>query len=118
MLLELINDILDLAKLEAGKMEVRRSEFSIFQIVEELCEMVRHLAAAKNIQLTHSIPADWPLIAQDKVKVRQVLTNLISNAIKFTPEGGRISIRGMRLETDITSDQDDNASDLELLGLA
>ena len=99
-LLELINDILDLAKLEAGKMEVRRSEFSIFQIVENLCEMVRHLAEAKNIQLTHSIPSEWPLISQDKVKVRQVLTNLISNAIKFTPEGGRISIRGTQLEAD------------------
>ena len=99
-LLELINDILDLAKLEAGKMEVRRSEFSIFQIVEDLCEMVRHLAEAKNIQLTHSIPPDWPLISQDKVKVRQVLTNLISNAIKFTPEGGRISVRGTQLEAE------------------
>jgi len=81
-------------------MEVRRSEFSIFQIVENLCEMVRHLAEAKNIQLTHSIPSEWPLISQDKVKVRQVLTNLISNAIKFTPEGGRISIRGTQLEAD------------------
>ena len=107
-LLELINDILDLAKLEAGKMEVRRSEFSIFEIVENLCEMVRHLAEAKNIQLTHSIPPDWPLLSQDKVKVRQVLTNLISNAIKFTPEGGRISIRGTQLEAE---DVDQLASD-------
>ncbi len=108
-LLELINDILDLAKLEAGKMEIRRSEFSIVQVVDELFEMVRHLAGAKNIQLTHTIPADWPLIAQDKVKVRQVLTNLLSNAIKFTPEGGRIVIRGAKLEADAVSDQDDDA---------
>ena len=97
-LLELINDILDLAKLEAGKMEVRCSEFSLYQMLEELCEMVRHLADTKNIQLTHTIDADWPMITQDKVKVRQVLTNLLSNAIKFTPEGGRIVIRGARLE--------------------
>ena len=60
-LLELINDILDLAKLEAGKMEVRRSEFSIYQIVTELCEMLRPLAETKNIQLTHSIVKDWPV---------------------------------------------------------
>ena len=111
-LLELINDILDLAKLEAGKMEVRRSEFSIFEIVENLCEMVRHLAEAKNIQLTHSIPPDWPLLSQDKVKVRQVLTNLISNAIKFTPEGGRISIRGTQLEA---NDVDQLASESGIL---
>jgi len=97
-LLELINDILDLAKLEAGKMEVRRSEFSIYQVVTELCEMLRPLAETKNIQLTHSIVEDWPLLSQDKVKIRQVLTNLLSNAIKFTPEGGRISIAGKRLE--------------------
>ena len=107
-LLELINDILDLAKLEAGKMEVRRSEFSIYQIVEELCEMLRPLAETKNIQLTHSIPEDWPLLSQDKIKVRQVLTNLLSNAIKFTPEGGRISIDGNRLKADPTLETDDN----------
>ena len=77
--------------------------------------MVRHLADAKNIQLTHSISIDWPLISQDKVKVRQVLTNLISNAIKFTPEGGRISIRGARLEADIVSDQDDNTDHVRQL---
>ena len=110
-LLELINDILDLAKLEAGKMEVRCSEFSLFQMLEELCEMVRHLADTKNIQLTHSIDADWPLIFQDKVKVRQVLTNLLSNAIKFTPEGGRISIRGSRLEADSAFEHENDDTD-------
>ena len=109
-LLELINDILDLAKLEAGKMEVRCSEFSIHQMLEELCEMVRHLADTKNIQLTHTIDADWPMIFQDKVKVRQVLTNLLSNAIKFTPEGGRIVIRGAKLKAHSAS-EDDNETD-------
>ena len=89
-------------------MEVRRSEFSIYQIVEELCEMLRPLAETKNIQLTHSIPEDWPLLSQDKIKVRQVLTNLLSNAIKFTPEGGRISIDGNRLKADPTLETDDN----------
>ena len=112
-LLELINDILDLAKLEAGKMEVRCSEFSLQQMMDDLCEMVRHLADTKNIQLTHTIDADWPMISQDKVKVRQVLTNLLSNAIKFTPEGGRISIRGARLEAYSVSGQDETETDLD-----
>ena len=110
-LLELINDILDLAKLEAGKMEVRCSEFSLYQMMEDLCEMVRHLADTKNIQLTHTIDPDWPMILQDKVKVRQVLTNLLSNAIKFTPEGGRIVIRGAKLEAYKASDHEDTAAD-------
>ena len=114
-LLELINDILDLAKLEAGKMEVRCSEFSLYQMTEEICEMVRHLADTKNIQLTHTIDADWPMITQDKVKVRQVLTNLLSNAIKFTPEGGRIVIRGARLEAYTVADQDDVETDFDQL---
>jgi signal transduction histidine kinase len=103
-LLDLINDILDLAKLEAGKMDVRASEFSVFQVVDELCEMVRHLAESKNIHLTHSIREDWPPMLQDKIKVRQVFTNLVSNAIKFTPEGGRITIRADRLESEDQSD--------------
>jgi signal transduction histidine kinase len=98
LLLDLINDILDLAKLEAGKMEVRASEFSISMMIEELCEMVQQLADSKNLQLTFDADADWPPMLQDKIKVRQVLTNLLSNAIKFTPEGGRITIKASRNE--------------------
>lgn len=110
-LLDLINDILDLAKLEAGKMEVRSSEFSVFQVVDELCEMVRHLAESKNIHLSHAIREDWPTMLQDKIKVRQVFTNLLSNAIKFTPEGGRITIRADRLEYGDRTDELESSSD-------
>lgn len=91
-LLELINDILDLAKLEAGKMEINRTEFSISHLVNELCEMVRQLAEQKQIPLMVCCPENLPPVYQDKVKLRQILTNLLSNAIKFTPEGGRISV--------------------------
>jgi signal transduction histidine kinase len=111
LLLDLINDILDLAKLEAGKMEVRVSEFSIYQLVDELYEMVRHLAESKNIQLNHSIPEDWPAMSQDKIKVRQVFTNLLSNAIKFTPEGGRITIRADRLVSESAEDEFSTTND-------
>jgi two-component system, NarL family, sensor histidine kinase BarA len=92
LLLDLITDILDLAKLEAGKMEINPSEFPIHQLVFELCEMVRELAGRKRIPVLVCCPDDFPLVYQDKVKVRQILTNLLSNAIKFTPEGGRISV--------------------------
>lgn len=91
-LLELINDILDLAKLEAGKMEINRSEFSIHHLVTELCEMVRQLAEQKQIPLLVCCPDGLPPVYQDKIKLRQILTNLLSNAIKFTPEGGRINV--------------------------
>ena len=100
LLLDLINDILDLAKLEAGKMEVRPSEFDINQMVRQLNDMVRALAERKNIALIFRPDPSLPLLFQDKIKVRQILTNLISNAIKFTPEGGRISVRANRILDD------------------
>lgn len=91
-LLDMINDILDLAKMEAGKMEVRLSEFRIDQVIANQCDMVRSLAEEKNIDLRVDIENDLPLLYQDQAKVQQILTNLLSNAIKFTPEGGRITI--------------------------
>ena len=91
-LLDLINSILDLAKLESGKMEAVPSEFAITSLASNLCDMVRPLAQKKNIQLILEIDPETPAVFQDQIKVRQILTNLISNAIKFTPEGGRINL--------------------------
>ena len=96
LLLELINDILDLAKLEAGKMDVKPSEFAIDNLLSTLCDMVRGLADTKSIQLTQHVGDGLPDMYQDKIKIRQILTNLISNAIKFTPEGGRIDVHAVR----------------------
>jgi signal transduction histidine kinase len=92
LLLDMINDILDLAKLEAGKMEMRPSEFDISVIVRAQCDMVRPLMEEKNIDLNVVATDDLPLIYQDQSKIQQILTNLLSNAIKFTPEGGRITV--------------------------
>jgi signal transduction histidine kinase len=91
-LLEMINDILDLAKMEAGKMEVRPSEFRIDTLVQTQCDMVRALAEDKNIDLVVHVNRSLPQVYQDQSKVQQILTNLLSNAIKFTPEGGRIEV--------------------------
>jgi two-component system sensor histidine kinase BarA len=92
LLLEMINDILDLAKMEAGKMEVRPSEFRIDTVVKAQCDMVRSLAEDKNIDLVVQADRTLPAVYQDQAKVQQILTNLLSNAIKFTPEGGRIDV--------------------------
>lgn len=91
-LLEMINDILDLAKLEAGKMEVRPTEFRIDTVVQAQCDMVRALAEDKNIDLVVDVDRNLPAVYQDQPKFQQILTNLLSNAIKFTPEGGRIDV--------------------------
>jgi signal transduction histidine kinase len=92
-LLNLINDILDLAKIEAGKMEVRLEEFSIHDVCEGLLNMFRPMAEKKNIDLREQVAADIPLLRQDPGKLQQILSNLLSNAIKFTPEGGRVLLK-------------------------
>lgn len=95
-LLEMINDILDLAKIESGKMEVRTSEFHISQVITAQCDMARPLTERKNIDLEAEIEPGLPPMYQDQAKVQQILNNLLSNAIKFTPEGGRITVTAMR----------------------
>jgi signal transduction histidine kinase len=96
MLLDMINDILDLAKIESGKMEIRPSEFRIEQLIGSQCDMARPLTEKKNIDLEYEIEPGLPALVQDQGKVQQILNNLLSNAIKFTPEGGRIIISASR----------------------
>jgi len=93
MLLEMINDILDLAKIEAGKMEVRPTPFRLEATVSAQCDMVRPLAERKRIELAFDIGPGLDEVEQDPAKVQQILANLLSNAVKFTPEGGRVDVR-------------------------
>lgn len=92
MLLEMINNILDLAKIESGKTELRLTEFRIEQIIGAQCDMARPLTEKKNIDLETHIDEGLPPLRQDQARVQQILNNLLSNAIKFTPEGGRITV--------------------------
>ncbi len=93
LLLEMINDILDLAKVEAGKMEVRRSEFHLGRLIAAQCDMIGSLSEDKDISLTIDVPDDLPKAYQDPNKFGQIVNNLLSNAIKFTPEGGMVTVR-------------------------
>ena len=95
-LLEMINDILDLAKIESGNMEVRLSEFRIDGVIHGVCDTYLQATERKNIDLKAETEPGLPEMYQDQVKVQQILTNLLSNAIKFTPEGGRITINAHR----------------------
>jgi signal transduction histidine kinase len=92
MLLDMINDILDLAKIESGRMDVRLTDFRVEQVIGAQCDMARPLTEKKNIDLEMQIQADLPPMHQDQARVQQILNNLLSNAIKFTPEGGRIKV--------------------------
>ncbi len=96
MLLDMINDILDLAKIESGKMELRLADFRIEGVIQAQCDFFRPQTERKNIDLDIEIEPDLPDMFQDQAKVQQVLSNLLSNGIKFTPEGGRINVRAKR----------------------
>jgi signal transduction histidine kinase len=100
-LLNLINDILDLAKIEAGKMQVRVSEFSAADVCEGLLNMFRPLAEKKNIDLRGHLAGAIPALRQDASKLQQILSNLLSNAIKFTPEGGRVLLKAEATAQDV-----------------
>ncbi|MEM6364831.1 MAG: ATP-binding protein, partial [Planctomycetota bacterium] len=99
LLLEMINDILDLAKVEAGKMEVRPTEFNLNRLVGAQCDMIQSLSEDKNIALTVDASDHLPPAYQDPNKLGQIINNLLSNAIKFTPEGGMITVKVIDLHT-------------------
>lgn len=86
-LLGLINDVLDLARIEAGKMELNFEEVKLSDMVTSVMSTAKGLVKEKRIQLLQRIPADMPTVRGDTMRVRQVLLNLISNASKFTEEG-------------------------------
>lgn len=97
-LLELINDILDLSKIEAGRLRIEREIFDIAGCIEEAMESIRPGAQAKSITLESDI-APSPAILADRVRVKQILYNLMSNALKFTRNGGRIRVEMRNVET-------------------
>jgi len=105
-LLSLINDILDLSKIEAGRMELAPAPFHLPTALENAVTLVKERASRHGIALQFDIDPGLGEIVGDERKVKQVLLNLLSNAVKFTPEGGRISLKAGRkdglVETAVT----------------
>jgi signal transduction histidine kinase/CheY-like chemotaxis protein len=102
-LLSLINEVLDLSKIEAGRVELEHSAFDLRTIVEEATEAFSDLAYGKGVELACFVPADLPTaLLGDPGRLRQILTNLIGNAIKFT-ERGEVSVRVQVIEQSISS---------------
>ena len=97
-LLAMINDVLDLAKIESGRMAIHAIEFSLVELVEQQAVTLSPLSDQKNIDLDWFVESDCPPLFQDRGKLEQILVNLLSNAIKFTPEGGRVRITGQRFD--------------------
>jgi signal transduction histidine kinase len=92
-LLSLINDILDLSKVEAGRMELDWSEFDLPSAIDTALLLVRERATRKGIEVGRAVDEHLGIVSADERKVKQVLLNLLSNAVKFTPDGGRIDVR-------------------------
>jgi signal transduction histidine kinase len=92
-LLSLINDILDLSKIEAGRMELDVAEFDLPTAIDNALTLVRERAGRRRIALERVIDDRLGAMRGDERKIKQVLLNLLSNALKFTPEGGRVEVR-------------------------
>jgi PAS domain S-box-containing protein len=97
-LLGLINDILDLSKVEAGKLELQTAPTSVHTLCHSGLTFVRQQAHKKSIRLELSVPPHLPPIDVDEQRLRQVLINLLSNAVKFTPQGGLVQLKAERCE--------------------
>lgn len=92
-LLALINDLLEMSKIEAGRLDLAEARIDLTALVDGAVELVAVQARAKSIALAVDLPADEVLIDVDERALRQVLLNLLSNAVKFTPDGGRVAVR-------------------------
>ncbi len=97
-LLSLINDILDLSKIEAGRMELELGPFDVPLALDNALTLVKERAARHGIGVTLEVGPGVGSLVGDERKFKQVLLNLLSNAVKFTPEGGRVVVRAERAE--------------------
>ena len=100
-LLSLINDVLDLSKVEAGQIELEVAPFSLREAVERGVVMVRERASKGGVALAAEVAPEVQVISGDERRIRQILFNLLSNAVKFTPTGGRVDVSAERVDGEI-----------------
>ncbi|HXT97189.1 MAG TPA: ATP-binding protein [Polyangia bacterium] len=101
-LLHLINDVLDLSRIETGHIEMDVQDIDLVPQIELVASALSPLAAAKNVDLTVKLPPELPLARGDADRLRQIVTNLVGNAIKFTESGGRVMIGAEARGDDVT----------------
>jgi len=119
-LLNVINDVLDMSKIEAGRMTLDYTEFNLSEMIGETLRIISHQSSDQGIEIVHKISPRLNLNA-DKRAFKQILLNLLSNAVKFSEEGGRINVRARRVSGSVTITIEDNGvgiskEDLKKLG--
>jgi PAS domain S-box-containing protein len=92
-LLTIINDILDMAKMDAGRLQLFESEFDLGALIRRQCELMARRGQERGVTVAAEVPEDLPAVRADEVRLRQIVLNLLSNAVKFTPAGGRVTAR-------------------------
>jgi signal transduction histidine kinase len=107
-LAKIVNDFVDIAQIDNEKMELRIKQFSMQSAVNTVLQSLSSAAAAKNLKLITETPDNDLRVEADYTRIARVLTNLITNAIKFTAEGGRVVVRLKDLDTDIFIEVEDN----------
>jgi signal transduction histidine kinase/ActR/RegA family two-component response regulator len=93
-LTDLINDLLDVSQLEAGRVEIQPRPTDVQQVVEQVAAVIRVAAHSKQIRITSELPADLPPVVADPTRLHQIFVNLLGNAVKFTPSGGTVRVYG------------------------
>jgi signal transduction histidine kinase len=100
-LLSLINDVLDLSKVEAGQIELEINRFSLREALERGLVMIRERASKDGVQLVLELDPAAEIVEGDERRIRQVIFNLLSNAVKFTPPGGRVELKSAWLDGEV-----------------
>jgi signal transduction histidine kinase len=97
----LIQDLLDVKRIEHGHLTVEPRPVAAAPLLSDAAEMLRSLAAARTLELSVDAPDDLPMVLADTVRIQQVISNLVGNAIKFTPQGGRITLHGLQAGNEV-----------------
>ena len=92
----LISDLMDVSRLDAGMLQLRKAASGVQELVDEALDAIRPLAAQKSLELEADLPADLPPVLSERERVLQVFSNLLGNAVKFTPAGGAVGIFASR----------------------
>ena len=100
LLLSIINDVLDMSKIEAGKLELAKERVAVQPVITEAIRMVNERARSRKVRLVSSLPSSEVTVWGDERAIKQIMLNLLSNAVKFSHEGGRVNIRVTAIGSD------------------